>query len=107
MPFPANGLAMKLCSLRSIEKFIQGKYKMQTTGKWKGYDVYGGSNVVIARKGTLPYLPVTRKQYLDRAIPYVTKFYDQMIKDGEAVPVRTFAEQEAEKNKVLDNYKKN
>src|SRR5438045_5190020 len=30
-----------------------------------------------------------------------------MIKDSETVPVRTLEKKEAEKNKVLDNYKKN
>ncbi len=92
--------------------------KMRKTmiGKWKGYDLYsaGGPGmelsasryVIMQRKGELPYVPVTRKQYLDRIIPYVTKFIDQGIKDYIAVkPIRTLEEQEKEKNKVLADYK--
>jgi hypothetical protein len=58
------------------------------TGKWKGYDVYSevGSRqkiVLLHREGMLPYIPVTRKQYLDRCITYLTKFYDKLIVDYE------------------------
>jgi len=58
------------------------------TGKWKGYDVYSevGSDtkiVLLHRKGMLPYIPVTRKQYLDRCITYLTKFYKKLIVDFE------------------------
>jgi hypothetical protein len=61
------------------------------TGKWKGYDVYSsevGSGlkiVLLHRKGMLPYIPVTRKQYLDRCITYLTKFFDKMSEDNEKV----------------------
>ena len=43
-------------------------------GKWQGYDFYnlqGVDNpklVLLHRAGQLPYIPVTRKQYLDRCI---------------------------------------
>mgnify|MGYP001266168941 CR=1 FL=1 len=59
------------------------------TGKWKGYDVYGSEvgsgpgTVLLHRKGMLPYIPVTRKQYLDRCITYLTKFYEKLIVDFE------------------------
>jgi hypothetical protein len=45
-------------------------------GKWKGYDVYGGGTkiVLLHREGMLPYIPVTRKQYLDRCIEFLTQF---------------------------------
>ena len=36
--------------------------------------------VIIHREGMLPYIPVTRKQYLDLCIAYVEKFYDKGIK---------------------------
>ena len=63
------------------------KYKMPVIGKWKGYDVMnvvaaGLSNerfILITRNGMLPYIPVTRKQYLDRAIAFLTKTYDEWI----------------------------
>ncbi len=65
------------------------KLKMPVIRKWKGYDVMatnGGSYadqnnewfILISRNGMLPYIPVTRKQYLDRAIAYTTKFYNQL-----------------------------
>jgi hypothetical protein len=58
-------------------------------GKWKGYTLYhieagsGVTMVLLHRDGMLPYIPVTRKQYLDLSISYLTKFYDEMIADGE------------------------
>ena len=59
-------------------------------GKWKGYDVYNHGGVVEAtnivllhREGMLPYVAVTRKQYLDRSIVCIQKFYDKAIKDLE------------------------
>lgn len=59
-------------------------------GKWKGYDVYNPGGVVEAtnivllhRERMLPYIPVTRKQYLDRSIACMQKFYDKAIKDLE------------------------
>ena len=35
--------------------------------------------VIIHRNGILPYIPVTRKQYLDYYFNYVTKFYDKIM----------------------------
>jgi hypothetical protein len=54
----------------------------------------------------LPYNPVTRKKYLDLAIPYITKFYDDQIADLDKTPVRSIEEQEAIKNKTIEDYKK-
>jgi len=92
------------------------KSKLTVQGSWKGYDLMwkGGQGrelhhdryVLIHRKGELPYIPVTRKQYLDRALIYLNKFYDKMVKSFDLVPVRSLEEQEALKNKTLDDYKK-
>lgn len=93
------------------------KSKLTVQGSWKGYDLMweGGPGrelhnhryVLIHRKGELPYTPVTRKQYLERALIYLNKFYDNMIKSADEVPMRSLEEQEALKNKTLDNYRKN
>jgi hypothetical protein len=54
--------------------------------KWKGYDVYspqagsGNRFVLICRNGMLPYIPVTRKQYLERSIKCLEFFFDKNIK---------------------------
>ena len=55
-------------------------------GKWKGYDVYNHWGVVertnivlLHREGMLPYIPVTRKQYLDRSIACMQKFFEKAI----------------------------
>ena len=77
------------------------KAKMPVIGQWKGYDVmatnggfYADQNnewyILITRNGMLPYIPVTRKQYLDRAIAYITKFYDKMIVSSEQIPDQDF-----------------
>ncbi|HLG39630.1 MAG TPA: hypothetical protein VI461_08175 [Chitinophagaceae bacterium] len=58
-------------------------------GKWKGYDLYAPQNgsgirmVLLHREGMLPYIPVTRKQYLDRSIEGLQKFFDKIIKSLE------------------------
>jgi hypothetical protein len=92
------------------------KSKQTVQGSWKGYDLMweGGPGrelhhdryVLIHRKGELPYIPVTRKQYLDRALIYVNKFYDKMIKSFDLVPVRSLEEQEALKKKTIEGYEK-
>jgi hypothetical protein len=52
-------------------------------GKWKGCTLYHteyGDAVLLHRDGMLPYIPVTRKQYLELAMHYFNKFYDDNIK---------------------------
>lgn len=84
--------------------------KMPVIGTWKGYDVMGVNGgsyadqnsdwyVLITRQGMLPYIPVTRKQYLDRAIAYTTKFYDKSIAFTEQISDK--AEREETKNRNL------
>jgi hypothetical protein len=64
-----------------------------------GYNVRG---VLVYRKGgILPYIPVTRKQYLDQCIIYHTKIWDEAIKGIEQLPVRSAEEQEKEKTAKL------
>jgi hypothetical protein len=80
--------------------------------KWKGYEVQqseSGTNsrtVVIHRPGILPYIPVTRKQYLDYCIIYHSKLWDEMIKAQEQIPVRSLEEQEKEKKARLAKFEK-
>jgi hypothetical protein len=79
---------------------------------WKGDAlllVHGSGaarQVLIHRKGILPYIPVTRKQYFDFSIYHLIKFYDEAIQSIETQPVRSLEEQEAEKNKVLAKYER-
>jgi hypothetical protein len=75
-------------------------------GSWKGYDLYGRpgekfSCVLLSRKGESPFTPVTRKQYLDYSIPWLNKFFDEMIKSSPSMPVRSLEEQETKKQKDL------
>jgi hypothetical protein len=57
--------------------------------KWKGYDLYVSQTglttyyVLLHRDGILPYIPVTRKEYLDRSIQCLQKFFDKTIKASE------------------------
>lgn len=96
------------------------KYKMPTMGNWKGYDIMtpeGGANatlfstryILISRNGMLPYIPVTRKQYLDLAIPYVTKWYDKMISGMDQIPDKATREEykkgtNKDKSAILKRY---
>jgi len=67
------------------------KRKLFAAGQWKGYDMMSSVGgyyadpasdhfVLISRDGILPYIPVTRKQFLDRAIQYVARYYDELTK---------------------------
>ena len=80
---------------------------------WKGYELLYGKasgegnayHILIHRKGVLPYIPVTRKQYLDYGMNFVNTLYDTSAISN--MPVRSLEEQEAEKQKVVEKYKKN
>ena len=63
-------------------------------------------HVLIHRKGILPYIPVTRKQYLEYCIIYHTKLHDEVIKNFEQMPVRSLEDQEKEKKAKLDKFQK-
>ncbi len=68
-----------------------------------GRNVY---EVLVHRKGALPYTPVTRKQYLEYCIGYHTKLYDKIIKNAEEMPVRSQVEQDKERKEKLDKLQK-
>ena len=79
--------------------------------KWKGYELYGdirarGRQILIHRDGMLPYIPVTRKQYLDRCIVFTTRLHDKIIEGVKQMPVRSGEEQEKEKKAKLDKFQK-
>lgn len=63
-------------------------------------------SVLIHRKGIRPYIPVTRKQYLEHSIQHLGQMLDKFINDQKAIPVRSLAEQEAEKKKKLEKFEK-
>ena len=80
---------------------------------WKGSEMaYGDENstregsVLIHREGMLPYIPVTRKQYLDHSIEHLEEILDKQIKLMKSTPVRSLEEQEAEKRKKLEKFEK-
>jgi hypothetical protein len=83
---------------------------------WKGYELltdYEGSGtayVLIHRNGMLPYIPVTRKQYLDCAISQLTGFFDNLLKSFEQITDKELKEDykrktTKNKNDVLKLYK--
>ncbi|HET6766713.1 MAG TPA: hypothetical protein VFH08_04925 [Chitinophagaceae bacterium] len=81
------------------------------TEKWKGYEMYGdvrlnGRSILIHREGMLPYIPVTRKQYIEKCISQTTQLYDKMIESAMNRPVRSIEEQEAEKKAKLAKFEK-
>lgn len=79
---------------------------------WKGYQMFDDTpgsrvrSVLVHRKGILPYIPVTRKQYLDHSIQHLTEIFDYMTNTVRRMPVRSLAEQEAEKQRTLEKYAK-
>ncbi len=61
-------------------------------GTWKGYPLYSpefgsvANIVLLHRDGMLPYIPVTRKQYLELCIDYIPKFYEPNLESLELIP---------------------
>ena len=86
--------------------------------KWKGYDLYYESTldtrrVLLHREGMLPYIPVTRKQYLDYSINRFNKMFDDMIKSSKEMPFSTQQQKDEtvktiikQKNAVIELYEK-
>jgi hypothetical protein len=80
--------------------------------KWKGYDLYSSEagssthSILVHRPGMLPYIPVTRKQYLDHSKKHLTDIFDKNISGFEKIAVRSLEEQEKEKNAKLEKFKK-
>src|SRR5204863_7809788 len=99
------------------------KRKMFAAGNWKGYDmmssvggIYANAAsehyVLISRDGVLPYIPITRKQYLDRAVQYITRYYDEltkkMVNANETLPAQFRSPQEEiDKQKAQNTKAKN
>jgi len=63
-------------------------------------------HVLIHRKGILPYIPVSRKQYLEYCTIYYSKLYNEIINNYEHMPVRSLEEQEKEKDAKLAKFEK-
>lgn len=61
---------------------------------------------LVHRKGELPYIPVTRKQYLEKCIAHLPKSLDIMVKGFEQMPATTAEEQETRKDQITE-FKKN
>jgi hypothetical protein len=91
------------CSIRDDAATIEGrpiKLKKIAAKIWKenelcypsgaggpeANDQSGSWCVLIHRKGMLPYIPVTKKQYLEQALKYFPKFYDPMIQSFDKIP---------------------
>ena len=64
----------------------------------------GEGSVLIHREGMLPYIPVTRKQYLDHSLKHLEEILDEQIKLFKSTPVRSLEVQEAEKKKKLEKF---
>lgn len=62
--------------------------------------------ILLHREGMLPYIPVTRKQYLDQCIAYRTEFHDKLIGETKKIPVRSLEEQEKEKKAQVAQFEK-
>lgn len=85
-------------SLTFLPRSSGGPYEMNVDGReirlmpvvkgnWKGYTLYtpepssGVTFVLLHREGMLPYVPVTRKEYLKLSISYINNLYDKWISD--------------------------
>jgi hypothetical protein len=87
----ANSLSLLPHSRRGPEEMRIDGREIRTMpvvkGKWKGYTLYtpetgsGVTMVLLHGEGSLPYIPVSRKQYLALSISYFNKWFDKMIAD--------------------------
>lgn len=95
-------------ALREVMCIDGRPIKMMPTvkGMWKGYPLYSpepgsvANIVLLHRDGKLPYIPVTRKQYLERCIDYIPKFYEPNLKSFELIPDKQ------QKDEMIKNYQK-
>ena len=55
---------------------------------------------LVHRKGELPYIPVTRKQYLEKCISHLAKSQDLLIRNFEQMPIGTAEEEPVRKEQV-------
>lgn len=86
--------------------------------RWEGYELYyentlDNRRVLLHREGMLPYIPVTRKQYLDYCIKKFNKTFDDMIKSSKELPFSTQKQKDEavknltkQKNDVIKLYEK-
>ena len=90
------------------------KRKMPTVGNWKGYEMLASNGgplaqqndqyfILISRNDMLPYILVTRKQYLDRAMAYATRFYDNLNVINEKIRDKTEKEEGRNRNLKAKN----
>ena len=75
--------------------------------KWKGYELYyentlDNRRVLLHREGMLPYIHITRKQYLDYSIKRFNKTFDDMIKSSKELPFST----QQQKDEAVKNISK-
>jgi hypothetical protein len=86
--------------------------RLPVQGTWKGYEIAynplssSTRSILIHRQGMLPYIPVTRKQYLDHSIEHLTEIMNDAIKLQMDMPLRSLKEQEDEKKKKLEKFEK-
>ncbi len=67
----------------------------------------GARMIIITRPGQLPYIPVTRKQYLLKFLEDQDKINQIFVGFNNKLPVLSDAEEEANKQKELDRIEKN
>ena len=79
-------------------------------GEWKGYPLYQPSGnktkskaILITRDGQLPYKPVSRLQFLNSMKQKLEESKKAQVDLNNKMPERTAAEQEATKQKELEN----
>jgi ElaB/YqjD/DUF883 family membrane-anchored ribosome-binding protein len=70
-------------------------------------DVTSEMYALIHRKGQLPHIPVTRKQYLEKCISHLATSLEKFIKNYEQMPLVSADEQATRKEQVAELKKNN
>ena len=82
------------------------------TGKWKGYDIFkpeagsGVNMILLHRDALLPFIPVSRKEYLDRSIVCLQKFFDKSLKLMEHPEGLALLQDKKERDEGIKKYQK-
>jgi hypothetical protein len=86
--------------------------------RWKGYELFyentlDSRRVLLHREGMLPYIPVTRRQYLDYCINRFNKTFDDTIRSSKELPFSTQQQKDEaakniskQKDEVITRYQK-
>jgi hypothetical protein len=90
-----------------LKQSFDGYQIFYSKGNVDNPDITPERLALVHRKGELPYIPVTRKQYLEKCIAHLPKSLDIFVKGLEQMPATTAEDREARKQQLAELKKNN